>query len=102
MKRAAEEKHRTLKTWREHLRAHQGVVVCECEFQAGRFRKGQRIGGCGKSRCWLCHSEKLSGMPTKQQQRNGAILAEGLAELSPLSNSSLESRRSTSAAQLER
>ena len=67
--------------------------MCDCEFQSGRFRKGQRIGGCGKSRCWLCHSEKLSDVPTKQQRLNGATLTEGLAELSSLSNISFESRR---------
>lgn len=31
---------------------------CECEFQTGRFRKGQRGGGCGKPRCQLCKPRK--------------------------------------------
>ena len=93
MKRAAEELTRTKNVWRQHLRAHHGAVACVCEYQVGRFRKGQRVGGCGNSRCWLCHSEKLGGVPTIQQLRNVATFAEGLAEMSSLSNNALEADR---------
>ena len=95
MKRAAEEKLRTLNVWREHLRAHRGVVACGCEFQVGRFRKGQRVGGCGNSRCWLCHSEKLSAVPTTQYLRSMATFREGLTDASSLSNNALKAGRGT-------
>jgi hypothetical protein len=90
MKRAAEDKPRTLNVWRHHLWTHRGTVACVCEFQVGRFRKSQRIGGCGHSRCWLCHSEKLGGEPTTQELRGMAKFKEGLAEMSSLSNNALE------------
>ena len=90
MKRAAEEKLRTLNVWRRHLREHQAPVACVCEYQVGRFRKGQRIGGCGHAQCWVCHSAKLSGEPTVQQLRSVATFTEGLAETSSLSNNSLQ------------
>ena len=93
MKRAAEEFIRTKNVWRRHLQTHRGTVACVCELQVGRFRKGQRIGGCGNPRCWLCHSEKLGGVPTAQQLRSVATFAEGLAEMSSLSNNALEADR---------
>ena len=80
MRRAAEEKVRTLNVWRRHLWTHRGTVACVCELQIGRFRKSQRIGGCGNARCWVCHSAKLSGELTLQQLRGAAIYTEGLAE----------------------
>jgi len=81
MQRAALEKLRTLRIWREHLVTHGLPVVCSCELQPGRFRKSQRVGGCGKSRCWLCHPEKLSGEPTVRDRRGSATLIEGLSEV---------------------
>jgi hypothetical protein len=83
MKRAALEKARTVRTWRRHLASHAAPVVCACEFQVGRFRKGQRIGGCSKPRCFLCHMAKLSRIPNVQEQRAVATLREGLAEARP-------------------
>jgi hypothetical protein len=94
MKRAAEELIRTKNVWRQHLAAHRGEVACVCERQVGRFRKGQRVGGCGSPRCWVCHSEKLGGVPTLQQLRSLATLAEGLVEMSSLSNIALERSKS--------
>jgi len=44
----------------------------------GRFRKGQRIGGCGNSRCWLCHSEKLGDEPTLKELRFLETFKEGI------------------------
>jgi hypothetical protein len=90
MKRAAEEKPRTENVWRRHLWMHRGTVACVCEFQVGRFRKSQRVGGCGQSRCWLCHSGKLSGEPTIRERRSLATFTEGLMETSSLSNNSLQ------------
>lgn len=90
MKRAAEERSRTRNVWRRHLQAHRGAVACVCEFQVGRFRKGQRIGGCGHARCWLCHSEKLGREPTIQQLRGMATFKDGLREMSSQSYNAFE------------
>ena len=81
MRRAAIERFRTLQTWRDHLAVHGATIFCDCELQPGRFRKSQRIGGCGRSRCWLCHYEKLAGCPTVHDLRSLATEREGLAEL---------------------
>jgi len=80
MKRAAIEKPKTVHTWRNHLATHHGQLIWDCELQPGRFRKSQRIGGCGRPRCWLCHPDKLAGRPTIQQRRFLAKQLEGLAE----------------------
>lgn len=47
MRRAALERPRTLRVWRQHLAGHSDTDLCRCEFQPGRFRKGERVGGCG-------------------------------------------------------
>ena len=55
------------RTHRLHLRSVHGWPVrsvdCLCEFQVGRFRK-QKALGCGRSRCRLCHFEKIFGIPS--------------------------------------
>lgn len=64
MKRYHSELERTKRTHQSHLRlAHwTGVRInCACEFQAGRFRKRKAL-GCGRSRCRLCHFEKIFGI----------------------------------------
>jgi len=81
MRRAALEKYRTLRIWRNHLATHHGQILCECELQPGRFRKSQRVGGCGRPRCWLCHYDKLSGIPTIQEQRALINQIEGIVDL---------------------
>lgn len=69
MKRAHQERPRTVRMWRQHLSLHDPeLLLCPCEFQPGRFRKGQRIGGCGKARCDVCHGDKLRKRPTRQQR----------------------------------
>jgi hypothetical protein len=80
MRRAALEKHRTIQTWRRHLATHGLTLTCECELQPGRFRKSQRVGGCGRPRCYLCHFAKLTDQPTVRDMRYLASLREGLAE----------------------
>jgi hypothetical protein len=71
MKRAHAERPHTVHVWRMHLSWHgPGPLACRCEFQIGRFRKGQRIGGCGKARCYLCHGDKLLQRPRLQQHRS--------------------------------
>ncbi len=61
MKRYHQELERTKRVHRLHLRgAHeQGASIdCVCEFQIGRFRKRKAF-GCGKTRCLVCHYEKI-------------------------------------------
>ena len=71
MKRAHAERPHTVHVWRTHISWHgPGPLACRCEFQSGRFRKGQRIGGCGKARCYLCHGDKLLQRPRLQQHRS--------------------------------
>jgi hypothetical protein len=66
MKRANEERPRTLRVWRQHLVGHgPGPVDCVCELQPGRFRKGERVGGCS---CYYCNYEKLNNIPKKYQR----------------------------------
>lgn len=71
MYRAATERSRTRRVWRAHLRQHEqqlirsgghGVVTCTCDQQMARFRKGQRIGGCNRPGCLMCHYEKVMGI----------------------------------------
>lgn len=80
MRRAALEKARTIQTWRRHLATHGADVACECDLQPGRFRKSQRLGGCGRSRCWLCHFAKLARIPTLRDRRAFADEREGILE----------------------
>jgi len=64
MRRAAIERRRTLRVWHGHLAwVHSGEdeIHCVCELQPGRFRKGQRVGGCGRARCQICHYSKVHG-----------------------------------------
>ena len=62
MKRYYLELGRTKRVHRQHLRGlHRWPVApvdCICEFQVGRFRK-QKAFGCDRSRCLLCHFEKI-------------------------------------------
>ena len=43
---------------------------CACEFQVDRFRK-QKAFGCGRSRCLLCHFEKIFGIPSVSDRVRG-------------------------------
>ena len=77
MKRAAFERRRTISVWRRHLASHGAdAALCACDYQPGRFRKGQRVGGCGNARCYLCHGEKLFKIPDRSQRRADASLLE--------------------------
>ena len=73
MRRAAIERARTVSVWRDHNRlAHgrdwsAGKVRCICDTQANRFRKGQKRLGCGRTRCMICHGEKILGKPTLKE-----------------------------------
>lgn len=71
MKRYHEELARTQREHRFHLRhVHnwpKESVDCECELQAGRFRKKRAL-DCGKSGCLLCHYEKILGIASYQDR----------------------------------
>lgn len=67
MRRAAIERSRALRVWKAHNRLiHNGEedTGCVCDQQPNRFRKGQKQGGCGQPRCYICHGPKLLGEPT--------------------------------------
>jgi hypothetical protein len=82
MRRAAIERPRTVRTWREHqLFNRRDGSNCRCDVQVGRFRKGQRRLGCGKPRCYLCHPEKLFGEPKLADLRGLDRLRDGLRVL---------------------
>ena len=82
MQRAALERPRAIRVWRRHVAMHGLPIVCPCELQAGRFRKGQRVGGCGNTRCFLCHPDKVSGKPPLRERRGLLALFEELVALS--------------------
>ena len=69
MQRAALERQRAIRVWRRHVAMHGLPIVCPCELQAGRFRKDQRVSGCGNTRCFLCHPDKA---PATHRFGNGA------------------------------
>lgn len=49
--------------------------------ELNRFRKQRRAAGCGHSRCWLCHGDKLAQRPDAQSRRADAAFADGLRAL---------------------
>jgi hypothetical protein len=71
MRRASLERARTVRVWRAHqVLIHDGLPTsCVCDEQAGRFRKGQRFGGCARPRCGLCKRHKLNREPNPRDCR---------------------------------
>lgn len=71
MKRYHQELERTKRVHRKHLRkVHdwpKRAVDCECELQAGRFRK-QKAFGCRRSHCFLCHYDKIFKIATEKDR----------------------------------
>lgn len=64
MYRAAIEKLRTVKTWRTHQQLNHNNRICGCDNEVNRFRKGQKIHGCGRGRrCRVCSLEKYYDRP---------------------------------------
>ncbi|HWG44100.1 MAG TPA: hypothetical protein VN688_15085 [Gemmataceae bacterium] len=59
----------TYRQWRVHSHlAHEGRPTgCPCDEQPGRFRK-QRALDCGRSRCQVCHYDKIHGIKNHQQR----------------------------------
>lgn len=86
MRRWHQEYFRTRRVWLKHLRlVHDwptGPIDCSCEFQVGRFRKGERAGGCGRARCQVCHYYKFPKRIRTRAERVAAFSArEQAAEL---------------------
>ena len=71
MKRYHKERARIQSEHRFHLRRVHDLpkepVDCECEQQAGRFRKKKAL-DCGKAACLLCHYEKIFGIASYQDR----------------------------------
>lgn len=75
MKRAQEERHLAAQRQKMYVQ-----LVCtdtdaaeasaySRRIKTGRFRKSLRAGGCGNSRCQLCHPEKYpKRIPTLKEQ----------------------------------
>jgi hypothetical protein len=82
MRRASLDRARTLRVWRAHKRIiHNDLATdCLCDDQPGRFRKGQRIGGCDRPGCW-CKIHKLIHKPTLPEYRAALALYEWATEL---------------------
>lgn len=81
MRRTAVEQPRTLHRYRCWLALTKAGGRPVGTQAINRFRKQQRIGGCGNSRCWLCHGDKLAGNPTPKAQRHLLAFAEGMRDL---------------------
>src|SRR6186713_3042064 len=75
VKRAAAEKVRTTRVWLLHKRLDERLGRTSA-LEVGRFRKGLRVGGCGNSRCWLCHGGKIAGDPKVDARRSLATYRE--------------------------
>lgn len=70
MRRAAVERKRAVNVWKKHFAQHvrqqqqaggQKPIACGCDLEVNRFRKGQKMFGCGRPRCYACHGDKLLG-----------------------------------------
>ena len=81
MKRYHLELERTKRVHRLHLRGlHEWPVApvdCICEFQVGRFRKRKAF-GCGRSRCLLCHYEKIFSIAAVKDRVRGQRFLDSL------------------------
>ncbi|ODU38456.1 MAG: hypothetical protein ABS92_13705 [Thiobacillus sp. SCN 63-374] len=84
MQRAAREKCRALQQRKRWLVLARAQGIPADARPANFFRKHQRIGGCGKARCWLCHGGKLAQHPTPQTRRAAARFAEAMRTLGTL------------------
>lgn len=81
MRRAALERFRLLTRQREQRALARARGVPAEPLALNHFRKQRRIGGCGNSRCWLCHGDKLAQRPTPQARRAANAWADGLRSL---------------------
>ena len=82
MQRAAKERQRAFLEHKEY-RLQQlrfGDRDYAAKLPINYFRKTWRRGGCMKSRCYLCHSEKLFGWPTLFELRAADAQRDGEEE----------------------
>ena len=83
MRRYYQELERTRRTHQLHLRwTHDWPkkgVDCECELQAGRFRK-QKGQGCRRARCLLCHYGKVFKIATEKDRIREQQLRDSLKD----------------------
>ena len=95
MKRWHEESPRTHREWKKHFISHVKnniewsrvpgndpyKVDCICDQQKGRFRK-KDAWDCGKTRCFICHSDKYPKRDdTKQELFSKIKFREGKDDL---------------------
>ena len=72
MYRASIERARALRVWKAHIDwVHDGDLDTGFlrEHKDNRFRKGQKRGGCGHARCYMCHGDKLMKVLTIPNRR---------------------------------
>jgi hypothetical protein len=84
MQRWRAERHIAIKRRREHLSLVHGwparPVECVCDRQVGRFRKRKAL-GCGRTRCFICHADKLLGRIRPREINAELNTNEGLDEV---------------------
>ena len=84
MRRYHSERELIERRHKEHLREVHGwprrATGCVCDLQAGRFRKS-KARGCGRSRCLVCHYEKLMSIPDKQERVARQVFREVISKL---------------------
>jgi hypothetical protein len=71
MKRAQEERHLAAQRQKMYVQlvCTDNAAAYGRRIKTGRFRKSLRAGGCGNSRCQLCHPEKYpKRIPTLKEQ----------------------------------
>ena len=81
MRRAALERTLLLHRHRNWRAFAHGRDLPERAPALNRFRKQRRAAGCGHSRCWLCHGDKLAQRPDAQSRRADSAFADGLRAL---------------------
>ncbi len=83
MRRAALERLRLLKRQHDRRALMRARGLPDEPLALNYFRKQRRAAGCGHSRCWLCHGDKLAQRPDPQARRAAAAWADGLRSLDP-------------------
>lgn len=83
MKRYHQELERTRQTFQRHVQyvfGRRPALIGSKKLQPGHFRKRKAI-GCGKSRCLLCHFDKIFQVPTKNDRIQELKFRDSLEDL---------------------
>lgn len=80
MKRAALDRPRAIRAWRQHAILNSTFGFSSREYHPGHFRKGLRVGGCGNPACRLCHAGKIDGYPSLKEFRHNLTYREQLTD----------------------